>query len=185
MKENKFQKKVVEALIAKTAWILNVHGHRMQKSGVPDLQVVHRRWCGYLELKVGKNKCSPIQKQVIKKIKDRGFPVFVLRYIENPLVDSTLYKGQFYNFINIENEDGNTLNYCWYSDILNKLGELSETARSKIDVSTHNEPNQTISNAMYSKCENCGSVGSNVRYHCPIHNQIMAGYYCDKCSEEI
>lgn len=81
MKENKFQKKVIEALEAKCAFIINLHGHLMQKSGLPDLEVVHRSWHGFLELKVGDNEASDIQRAVAAKILKRDVPCYVLRCV--------------------------------------------------------------------------------------------------------
>ncbi len=52
----------------------------MQMAGVPDLLVVHRSWSGFLELKVGTNKLSGIQRKVMKDITARNFPCYVLRW---------------------------------------------------------------------------------------------------------
>ena len=51
---NGFQSKVIEQLESQTAFVMNFHGHMMQKSGWPDLEVLHRRWSGFLELKCEK-----------------------------------------------------------------------------------------------------------------------------------
>ena len=79
MKENEFQSRVVRSLFYQGAWTFNVHGHGMQRPGVPDLLVVHRSWKGWLELKVGKNKPSAIQCKVMQDNLARGFPCYVLR----------------------------------------------------------------------------------------------------------
>jgi len=84
---NGFQSKVIEQLESQAAFVINIHGHMMQKAGLPDLQVIHRRWDGFLELKVGpqrlkKNQPSDIQYDIAAKIKARGMPVYVLRCVE-------------------------------------------------------------------------------------------------------
>ena len=79
--ETKFSDQLCKVLKSKCAWILNVHGHMLQKSGVPDLQVIHRRWHGFLELKMNKNGASPKQKSVAAAIELRNVPVFVFRCV--------------------------------------------------------------------------------------------------------
>lgn len=82
MKENKFQKSVKKYFENKGAFVINHHGHAMQRSGLPDLQIIHLRWKGWLELKVEKNKASTLQRVVAAKIGLRGMPVYVLRCVE-------------------------------------------------------------------------------------------------------
>lgn len=94
LNHTQFQKKVTKLLKSKGCWILNVHGHKMQKSGVPDFLVISRKFNGFIEIKIGKDTCSPIQKAVIKKLKERDFLVYVLRYDED------------HDAIQIEDEDG-------------------------------------------------------------------------------
>jgi hypothetical protein len=53
----------------------------LQRSGVPDLEVIHRRWLGFLELKMNKNGASPKQKSVAAAIELRNVPVFVFRCV--------------------------------------------------------------------------------------------------------
>ena len=79
MKENQFQKDLIDQLYSQGAWVFNIHGHSMQKPGVPDLLVVHRRWSGFIELKVEVNETSDKQKDVAKDLIKRYFPTFVIR----------------------------------------------------------------------------------------------------------
>ncbi len=81
--ETKFSDRLCKVLESQCAFIINQHGHLFQKSGVPDLQVIHRRWHGFLELKMNKNKPSPIQKSVAAAIELRGVPVYVFRCVEH------------------------------------------------------------------------------------------------------
>ena len=96
----KFQKKVTKLLENKGCWMFNVHGGRMQKVGVPDLLVIGVYWTGFLEFKIGKDKCSDIQRQVINEIKRRGFPVYVLRYNEKlDAIQIENHSGRFISLI--------------------------------------------------------------------------------------
>lgn len=98
LNHSQFQRKVTKLLKSKGCWTHNVHGHRMQKRGVPDFLVISRKWNGFIEIKIDKDKCSPIQKHVIKELKERHFPVYVLRY------------DKIRDAIQIEDEDGCILN---------------------------------------------------------------------------
>lgn len=106
MKESRFQKKVIGILTKQAAFIINMHGHLMQRPGIPDLFVVHRDWTGFLELKVGpgrfkKNRPSDIQKSVAKKINARRVPCYVLRCVD---IDTEIC--DLYCNYNIETFDG-------------------------------------------------------------------------------
>jgi len=79
----------------------------MQKSGLPDLEIIHRRWTGFLELKCEKRKATVLQRNVAKKIKLRGTPAFVLRCVERSvetpqgnrwLIGENLYTYTIENF---------------------------------------------------------------------------------------
>lgn len=101
MKENQFQAKIVKMLKDKGCFIFNIHGERMQKKGIPDLLVIGLKWKGFLELKVGKNQCTEIQKKQMEEIEKRDFPVYVLRW-------DVKYKA-----IYIENRIGEKLNLVY------------------------------------------------------------------------
>jgi hypothetical protein len=77
--ESKFQSECVKAWESIGGLCFNVHGHGMQKAGWPDLQLYHLKWTGQLELKVGDNKPSEIQKIVIRDLRARKTPAFVFR----------------------------------------------------------------------------------------------------------
>ena len=79
--ETIFSNRLCKVLESQCAWILNVHGHLLQKSGVPDLQIIHRRWKGFLELKMNKNGASDLQKSVSADIELRGVPCYVFRCV--------------------------------------------------------------------------------------------------------
>jgi len=82
MKENKFQTQVKKQLENQGAFVINLHGHMMQRSGLPDLFILHMKWDGFLELKVEENKASILQRTVAAKIELRGTPIYVLRCVE-------------------------------------------------------------------------------------------------------
>lgn len=79
--ETIFSNRLCKVLESQCAFIINQHGHLFQRSGIPDLQVIHTRWKGFLELKMNKNKPSDIQKSVAAAIELRGVPVYVLRCV--------------------------------------------------------------------------------------------------------
>ena len=83
MLERKFAKLIDDALCSVGALTFNIHGHRFQKSGWPDLYCAHPKWTGFCELKVDKNKPSPVQVTVMKDLVRRGVPAFVVRFREN------------------------------------------------------------------------------------------------------
>jgi len=100
MRENHFQKKIVKILKDKGCWIMNVHGERMQRRGVPDLLVIGLAWKGFLEIKVGNNKCTEIQKVIMERIEKRNFAVYVLRYNEElDAIQIEDRKGGFLNLV--------------------------------------------------------------------------------------
>lgn len=82
MKEIDFQSKLIKQFYSQGAWVFNIHGHAWQKSGIPDLLVIHPRFNGFLELKVENREADDLQKKVAKDIKKRLFPAFVVRCVE-------------------------------------------------------------------------------------------------------
>jgi hypothetical protein len=100
MNHTQFQKKVTDLLKDKGCWTFNVHGGMMQKSGVPDLLVIGVYWTGFLEFKIGKDKCRKLQEKIITEIKQRRFPVYVLRYDKQmDAIQIEDQHGIIYNFI--------------------------------------------------------------------------------------
>lgn len=80
LSHSQFGQKVCKILKDKGCWLFNIHGERMQKRGVPDLLVIGLAWKGFLEFKIGTDKCKDIQKEQIKRLVQRNFPCYVLRY---------------------------------------------------------------------------------------------------------
>lgn len=66
----------------------NVHGHKMQAAGWPDLQIYHPVFTGHIELKIRRNQCSELQQERIKMLKLLGTAAFVLRL--DPFNDKVL-----------------------------------------------------------------------------------------------
>ena len=85
LREGKFCKRLKDVLENQCAWVFNIHGHGMQKSGVPDLHIVHRRWAGYLELKAEKNKPSQLQRRQGHLLRERHYPCWVFRCVDTVL----------------------------------------------------------------------------------------------------
>jgi len=80
MLESDFGKQIVTAIEGSGGVAFKVHGHAMQKSGWPDLQVYGKKWTGHIELKVN-DETSNIQKLVICDLLARGTPALVLRWV--------------------------------------------------------------------------------------------------------
>jgi hypothetical protein len=120
MNESVFQSKVIAVLKSRGAWVFNIHGggdpgRGMQRSGVPDLLVIHRQWKGFLELKVNNRKLMPIQQVVCREIVERWFPVYVLRY-----------NNKFRDMM-IEDYSGNKLGPSDFDDLLDNLIVISQS----------------------------------------------------------
>lgn len=78
--EAAFQDAVIKAIVDRGGFVFNICGGPMQAAGMPDLYVASHLWTGWLELKVGKNKPSPIQRDKLKKLRRQKVSAMVLRY---------------------------------------------------------------------------------------------------------
>lgn len=81
--EGKWTKKVVKALEDSGAITFKVHGHAMQESGWPDLQVYYGGKVWHLELKTGHRGCEPLQKHKIKELLRVGIHAYVFALRED------------------------------------------------------------------------------------------------------
>lgn len=79
MNESSFCKKLMRMLEDRGAVVFKIHGHGMQESGWPDLYVAGLVFTGWIELKVGRRKVTPLQKERMRMLVERGVPAFVLR----------------------------------------------------------------------------------------------------------
>lgn len=107
MKESEFSREICAGLESVGSKILNVHGHRFQSAGWPDLYVCGR-WTGWVELKVESRKPTSLQIIVMKDLLVRGVPAFVVRW-----------------------KDGVVYCELWSSDGMETLGYCKEWGRSK------------------------------------------------------
>lgn len=111
MKESEFSYQIIGGLESVGSAILNLHGHRFQASGWPDLYICGR-WTGWVELKV--DNCKPSSLQIIK-MKDlliRGVPAFVCR-LKDGIVYCELWYSLGHGRGKSKVEDGmETLAYC-------------------------------------------------------------------------
>lgn len=92
MNESQFSHKIVQGLEGVGAWIMNVHGHRFQKSGIPDLYVAHNQWTGWVEFKVGSGKPTDLQIMKMKDLLVRNVPAFVVR-LRDGVIYCELWSG--------------------------------------------------------------------------------------------
>lgn len=81
MKEKDFQRKLIDFLKKRNAFVFNFIGNVFQ-SGVPDLFVAHRYWSGWLELKTT-SKLTEQQKHNLTELRRRGQNAYVVRYNGN------------------------------------------------------------------------------------------------------
>ncbi len=102
VKEREFSGQIKAALESAGCWVFNVHGHRMQKAGVPDLYVASRLWTGWIELKIGDGKPSLMQVMQMKDLLRRNVPAFVVR-LRDGVVYCELWTGE---------AEFETLSYC-------------------------------------------------------------------------
>lgn len=63
-----------------SSWKFNVHGHAMQRRGVPDLYICHPKFRGWIELKVDKNTPSSEQISNFRQLVKLGDVCFFVRY---------------------------------------------------------------------------------------------------------
>ncbi|PWT76100.1 MAG: hypothetical protein C5B60_04475 [Chloroflexi bacterium] len=53
------------------------------KPGMPDILVLYESRCIFIELKAGKNKLSPVQREMHSKLRDAGFHIYIAKSIED------------------------------------------------------------------------------------------------------
>lgn len=109
--------------------VFKVHGHAMQKPGWPDFYIACPTFQGWIEAKGPTTVLRPLQVITIKRLKEKGVNVFVLRYADE------------HNFI-IEDEEGTMLkqfSFQKWSDgasaLLQNLQELTLGTRESSTVS--------------------------------------------------
>ena len=137
---SQFGREIVKILKGKGCWLFNIHGERMQMRGVPDLLVIGLRWKGFLEFKIGVDKCRDIQKEQIGRLKQRDFPCYVLRYMRE------------LDCIQIENQIGEVLNLVAWDALWSWLKKpvilIIEDPRSSTDGSKVQARKQGGANAL-------------------------------------
>lgn len=72
MKENEYSKKVTDYVKSRGGEVFNYLGTTFTRTGTPDLLVAYRGAFVALELKVGNNKPSAIQKYTVNMLNDQG-----------------------------------------------------------------------------------------------------------------
>ena len=72
MKEKDFQAKLRKQLKARGCLVFNLAGNMYTGSGIPDLYVQHPNWGGWIELKVDRNKLTPLQSAFLKELGHKG-----------------------------------------------------------------------------------------------------------------
>ena len=93
MLEKNFQRKITKLVrqCGGMVWV-NIPTYQV---GIPDLTIVYKGNVFFVELKVGKNKETPIQQTQIAKIRKAGGNAFVLRHKEEIYYDSIWLESTF------------------------------------------------------------------------------------------
>lgn len=86
--ETAFSDRVRKALERAGAYVIKKHGSRYGVSGQPDLIVFSRQWTGALELKVGNNQLTQIQRLALERITAAGGSAYVLRLSQAIVIES-------------------------------------------------------------------------------------------------
>ena len=60
--------------------------------GVPDIQVIHWRWSGFIETKLETNTLSPAQERFQALSLERGYPCVCLTFLHTRLTENILVK---------------------------------------------------------------------------------------------
>lgn len=126
MKHGEFQKQVKEQLESQAAFVISISGHRMQKNGLPDLDITHRKWKGRIEIKIEKDPVRPLQRIQAAKLELRGVPVYVLRCKEYTYCHSMYATEQRFGIkdcgLTLENFQGEVIETI--NDLSSLLGVL-------------------------------------------------------------
>ncbi len=77
--ESKFVNELKSAVESMGGLYFKVHGHVMQASGWPDIQVYHPKWTGHLEAKVDSEKYSTLQLKRMFDLRRLGTAAFGIR----------------------------------------------------------------------------------------------------------
>lgn len=78
MLESQFRATLKADLEAIGCCVFTIHGHVFQAAGWPDIQVYHPCWTGHLELKVGGNTATILQRHRMLELRKRGTPAYIL-----------------------------------------------------------------------------------------------------------
>jgi hypothetical protein len=123
VKESAFQNKLKNACKDQGAWVFNIWGSIMQKSGVPDLYISHPKFRGWVELKVGTGRPSQSQVNNIHSLQECGDVAFVVIHRKDGFI--------YYDFL-----DGKEI-YCdshkdFFADPMTCLKEVWEMWREAV-----------------------------------------------------
>jgi hypothetical protein len=78
--EGKITAKLKKLWEGEDAFVFKVHGHVMQKSGMPDVYVCHPTWRGWIELKTENREVTLIQRLTVEKLRRAGDNACVARW---------------------------------------------------------------------------------------------------------
>ncbi len=123
IKESNFTKEVCHILKSQGAMIVSLVGGRLQRPGLPDRYVTHPQWQGFLEFKVGRNRCTVLQKQVLRELNAHGSNALVVH-------GGILWKDS--KELTVQDENGLVLQRIHVRGLLRTLVEFSYGVRDTI-----------------------------------------------------
>ena len=78
--ESELTRALCKDLERMNALVFSVVGNRMQRPGLPDRYVAHRRWQGWLEFKASRGKLTEAQRITLRELNSRGVNTYVVRF---------------------------------------------------------------------------------------------------------
>ena len=93
------------------AVVFKIHGHAMQQPGIPDFYLAHACWQGWIETKGAETLTTPLQKSILRQLKNAGVDAYILRFMDE----------RRYRF---ESEDGDILKYFETKNWVDAAGKV-------------------------------------------------------------
>lgn len=77
--ETKLKNSITRWLKTQPVFFMKLHGGPLQLAGMPDLLVIVGGLAVFLELKAGRNEPTPLQRAMIRRLREHGAAAFVVR----------------------------------------------------------------------------------------------------------
>ena len=87
--ENQLTGDLVRAGRECKALVLNLHGHREQAPGWPDVYISHVYWTGWIEFKGKGTLLQGHQRNILMQLRSKGVQAWIVRFLEQ---ENTFWK---------------------------------------------------------------------------------------------